>query len=83
VENLRFLPTTILLFVLGMGLGFLNPNRWFILAVGTVVVFPVAAILEMMVAPQSHSVWPIEFVVYGVLGLPSIIGAFVGRVIKC
>ncbi|MDI6810019.1 MAG: hypothetical protein QME66_13825 [Candidatus Eisenbacteria bacterium] len=81
VENLRFLPTAISLFVLGVGLGLLNPNHWLVLAVGTVAVFPVAAILEMMVDPSSHNLWPIEFLVYAVLGIPSILGSWGGRLI--
>lgn len=71
-----------MLFILGVVLGLLNPNRWLVLAISTVVIFPVLSVFEMKVSPSSHNLWPIEFLVYVVLGIPSISGAFIGKYIR-
>jgi uncharacterized membrane protein YfcA len=32
----------------------------------------------MILYPTTHNLWPIEFFVYGILSIPSFIGALIG-----
>ncbi|RXP56175.1 hypothetical protein EC396_07840 [Lutibacter sp. HS1-25] len=48
----------------------------------SMVLFPLASICEMFVDLSSHNMFPIEFIVYGILTIPSIIGAYISQVIK-
>ena len=80
-EALQLIPTIILLFGVGSALGFIRPTNWLILGSSTVLLFPLAAILEMAVDSGSHNLWPIEFVLYGILiAGPALVGAFLGSV---
>jgi hypothetical protein len=81
-ENLAFLPTMLLLFILGMGLGAALPKSWRSVGISPVLLLPVAAILEMFADPTSHNLWPIEFVFYGFVGLASLAGALAGSLLK-
>lgn len=44
--------------------------------------FPLAAICEMIVDSSSHSLFPIEFILYGFYTIPAIIGAYISQIIK-
>lgn len=81
-ENLAFLPTMLLLFILGMGLGSAVPKSWRSVGISPVLLLPVAAILEMFADPSSHNLWPIEFVFYGFVGLAPLAGALTGSLLK-
>ncbi len=78
-EKMQPLPTLSLLFVVGGILGFLRPKNWFLLGLSTALLFPVAAILEILKESSSHNIWPIEFVSYFVvIGGPAVLGSLVG-----
>lgn len=81
-ENLAFLPTMLLLFILGMGLGAALPKSWRSVGISPVLLLPVAAILEMFADPTSHNLWPIEFVFYGFVGLAPLVGALAGSLVR-
>jgi hypothetical protein len=82
IQNLRFSPTIISLLITGCILGFLRPHIWWLLGLLTMILFPVAAILEMQVAPTSHNLWPFEFFFYGLFDIIAFVGAFIGSRIK-
>lgn len=48
----------------------------------SMVLFPLAAICEMIVDSSSHNMFPFEFLFYGFLSLPSILGAYVSQLTK-
>lgn len=78
-EKLQLIPTIILLLGVGGVLGFIRPMNWLVLGASTVILFPLAAILEMLVDSGSHNLWPIEFVLYGIfIAGPALVGAFFG-----
>jgi hypothetical protein len=49
-----------------------------VLGFATTAAFPVIAIADMMFyqTQHGHRLWPLEFVAYGFLGLPGVIGAY-------
>ena len=48
----------------------------------SMILFPLAAICEIIVDSSSHNMFPIEFIVYGFLTIPAIIGAYTSQLIK-
>jgi hypothetical protein len=48
----------------------------------SMVLFPLAAICEMIFDSSSHNMFPIEFIFYAIYTIPAIIGAAVSQVIK-
>ena len=48
----------------------------------SMVLFPLAAICEMIVDPSSHNLFPFEFIGYAITTIPAIIGAGLSQVIK-
>ncbi len=48
----------------------------------SMVLFPLAAICEMIVDLSSHSIFPIEFILYGLYSIPVIIGAYLAQSIR-
>ncbi len=81
-ENLTILPTIILLFVTGNLLGFLKPKIWWLLGSITLAFFPITIIMEMIIQPTSHNLWPFEFLFYWILNLPALFGSFTGSYIR-
>lgn len=81
VENMQILPTLILMFFLGGIAGFISPDKWPILGVFAGAGLPMATVFEVIVAPSSHNLWPIEIAFYWSLGLASLCGAFLGAVV--
>jgi hypothetical protein len=77
-ENLTILPTLGCFFGLGFLLGLAHPSRWLLLGCATIAAPPILAICEMIVSPTSHNLWPLEFLLYGVVNSPSLLGAFLG-----
>ena len=45
----------------------------------TMAPFYLSAVIEMLVDPQSHKLWPIEFVIYLALSLLAVFGGLCGR----
>ena len=78
IEGLSSL-SALLLLVSGLFLGSLVPKRPLLVGVCTMSAFPLMALAEMIVAPASHNMWPLEILIYGVLTVPAIVGAFAGR----
>jgi len=49
------------------------------LGLATMALFPIMAILEMIVDPTSHNLFPFEFIYYAILSLPAIAGAYISQ----
>ena len=83
VEELSWLAL-ILLFASGVAVGFLSssPIQPLVLGVLTTVALPLIAVAEMIVAPRSHNLWPIEVFIYILLSLPAIVGAYLAYGIR-
>jgi hypothetical protein len=80
--NFALFPTIILMFITGCVLGFIRPHIWWFLGLSTMALFPIADMVEMSVAPTSHNLWPIQFILDAILASPAILGAFMGSRIK-
>lgn len=66
----------LLLLATGGALAFVRPKNWLVLGGSTMLLLPLAAILEMYKDPGSHNLWPIEFVLYIMfVGGPGVLGA--------
>ena len=48
----------------------------------SMVLFPLAAICEMIADSSSHNMFPFEFIFYGCYTIPAIIGAYTSQLIK-
>jgi len=78
-EALNPIFSGLLLVGIGSGLAFVKPKHWLVLGGSTMLLFPLAAILEMNKDPGSHNLWPIEFLLYIVfVSGPGVLGALLG-----
>jgi hypothetical protein len=76
-----FIYTQLLLFIVGAMFCFMSPSLNPIkLGFASVILMPVIAIVEMNLIPNTHNIWPIEFVLtYPYLAISCIIGAALGK----
>jgi hypothetical protein len=44
--------------------------------------FPLADLLETLVTPNSHNLWPFQLLLDFILSIPAILGAFMGKAFK-
>jgi hypothetical protein len=82
IKNFSIFPTTILLTIAGIIVGYLKPEIWWLLGLATVILFPIASISEMVLYPTTHNLWPLELLIYGIMSIPPIIGAFLGSKLR-
>ncbi len=75
IENLRLVPTVILLFATGAFLGFAYSKKCIALSFATMLFFPIYVVVEILADPTSHGLWPFEIVMYAVLTIPALLGA--------
>jgi ABC-type uncharacterized transport system permease subunit len=68
-----------LLFVSGVGLGMFGARHALLLGIGAISPLVAGAIAEMVAAPTSHNLWPLEFLVYLLLSLVVAAGVPFGR----
>ena len=70
-------PITILMLLL---IGFLSalfaPKRFWLGGVSAIALLPILAVVEMIRDPSTHNLFPIEFLIYGFLTLPGILGGY-------
>lgn len=78
VEDMSWL-TFLLLFTSGVVLGFTGIRHALLLGLGTVFPLMAATIVEIIVSPTSHNLWPIELVMYLLISLIAAVGIIVGR----
>ena len=60
---------------------FSNVPSWKI-GLMSMILFPLAAICEMIADTTSHNMFPFEFILYGFYTIPAIIGAYTSQLIK-
>lgn len=73
------LLSAFLLFASGVLLGFLTPRYPLLFGMCTMAPFPLIAFAEMVADSRSHTLWPFEFLFYGVISLVAVAGTFVGK----
>jgi len=73
--SLLFLAT------IGFAAGLVDPRRFWVGGIFSMVLFPILAIWEAVQNPSSHNLLPIELMVYGVLTVPGIVGGFLAKVV--
>lgn len=44
--------------------------------------FPVIALAEVILDPKTHNLLPLEFIIYGLMALPGLLGALGGRALR-
>lgn len=71
-----------LLFLSGFGMKLLSKLSGWKIGLTTMALFPIMAILEMIVDSSSHNIFPIEFVLYALYAVPAIIGAYIAQGIQ-
>ena len=49
------------------------------IGLSTMALFPIMSILEMIVDTSSHNLFPLEFIFYAVLAIPSIVVAYIAK----
>jgi hypothetical protein len=76
------LVSVLLLWLAGVLLGAFGAGPAWRLGLATMALFPLSAIAEMFVDGTSHNLWPLEFIIYGVLSIPAMIGAMLGRLVR-
>jgi len=74
--------TFVILFVGGIILGRFFSIRPLLLGMFSMAAMPVLAILEMIVAPESHNLFPVEFFLYAVVSMVTVGGIFLGHRIR-
>ena len=78
VEGMSLL-TLVFLFCAGFLVGCFGPGHPLLLGIATVALLPILAIAEMSVSSTTHNLWPLEFMIYGLISLCAVAGAFAGR----
>lgn len=66
--------TLILLFGAGLLIGWRSPRYWPLKCCATMASFPLIAIVDMMLHPTSHNLWPFEFAIYVAETIPALAG---------
>jgi hypothetical protein len=77
VEGMTWL-TFVILFVGGIVLGLIFSIQPVLLGMFSMAAMPVFSILEMIVDPNSHNLFPIEFIIYAVVSMVTVGGVFLG-----
>jgi TRAP-type mannitol/chloroaromatic compound transport system permease small subunit len=78
-KKVVLLPTMALLALSGIRIGFVVKRLCVFLGMSSILVFPSAAIYEMVKDPFSHNLWPFEFIMYFAFSIPAIVGACIGK----
>lgn len=71
-----------ILFLIGVAFGYFHPERSWRWALGTITPFYIFPIAEMFINPDSHNLFPFEFILYGIMSTFGIIGARVGESLR-
>lgn len=66
--------TLVLLFGAGLLIGWRSPRYWPLKCCATMASFPIIAIVDMMLHPMSHNLWPFEFAIYAAETIPALAG---------
>lgn len=84
--NVRMAASVFSFLVFGLALGIAQPRRWLLLAciaIGSSPVLLAANILHDWTRDAtSHNLFPFEFLIYGVISLPALVGALLGFLLR-
>ena len=78
IDGMQF-ATIILLPIIGFAAGLFLSERYWLGGASTVALLPLITIVEIFKEPKSHNLLGIEFMIYGFLALPGIIGGYLGK----
>ena len=81
VERMELISLLYLTLV-GFGCGLAVPHRVWIAGLASVSFFPVMAIIGILRDSTSHNLLAMEFVMYGFLTLPAMLGGALGKMIR-
>jgi uncharacterized membrane protein len=81
VDGMRLISLLYLVLV-GLGCGLAIPHRFWVAGLASMALFPVMAIVGAVRDPTSHNLLVIEFVMYGFLTLPAILGGALGKMVR-
>jgi hypothetical protein len=68
--------------LVGFGCGLAVPHRVWIAGLASMALFPVMAIIGTLRDATSHNLLGMEFVIYGFLTLPALLGESLGKMIR-
>lgn len=81
IDGMR--PISLLyLTLVGFGCALAVPHRFWVVGLASMALFPVMAIVGVVRDPTSHNLLGMEFVMYGFLTLPAILGGALGKMIR-
>ena len=69
----------VLLLISGFGVKLLSKLAGWKIGLATMALFPILAIIEMIVDSSSHNMLPFEFIFYALYTVPAIIGAYLAQ----
>ena len=69
----------ILLVISGFSISLFSEIEGWKIGLSTMALFPIMSILEMIVDTSSHNLFPLEFIFYAVLAIPSIVVAYIAK----
>jgi hypothetical protein len=82
IDGMQPIPL-LLLALIGFMFGLISPRWFWIGAFSQFAAFPAIAFWEMHNDPTSHNLWPLEFIIYGIMGAIcasiGLAGSFIGR----
>ena len=81
IERFSWVPIASLA-ALGFVAGYFTRLPRLVIAGASVAILPLATIAEIAVDPSSHNLFPFEFVMYGLMALPVLGAAWIGRKIR-
>ena len=81
VDGMQLISLLYLVLV-GFGCGLAVPHRFWVAGLASMALFPVMAIVGVIRDPTSHNLLGMEFVMYGFLTLPAILGGALGKMIR-
>jgi hypothetical protein len=70
------------LFLIGLIFGYLWPKHKWLWGIATVSAFFIFSFAEMIMDPYSHNLWPFEFIIYGFMAIPGVLGSYLGAFIR-
>lgn len=82
VEKAQPVSTIILLVILEAIIGYRVSRYWYFVGLSSILFFYVSALIEVTIFQISHNLIAIEFLIYPLLWMPALLGAFIGSRLK-
>ena len=81
IEGLNYLSIILLIFS-GFIVRLISSKKSWLIGLFTMASFPILALIEMVIDPKSHNLFPLEFLMYGFISVFGIVGAYLGQGIQ-